>query len=346
MQAKMARQDAFDAADGERRIELYRSSFDEGLMDGEMAFDMLVKLDRDTAISGAHQTFELLVQELESKLPEVYEQESPHILPWRITHALARREGEQLIRFVEELARKWHEPDRVFETFDKLAFHGRADALAAFAATLIESGVDDDIVEEIEDVAIGVELETNGIASTAPSREREAVLDSIALELHEHEGIPHTRAMLFRDVLERCFALGSSKGAKKAAAKRLWPDRPLLQRAIEAACNGVVVPQTYRAVALVDLLPAYLRRLAARDLLGTLDPARALDDLKPAVRNLQEHAERLCPDAVLLRALARWPEAQSDDRRAVSDPQQTARLLDALASRRSDVQAPSDEARP
>ncbi len=85
-----ARWAAFEQADCEGKIALFTQTLDEPeLMDGEMTFEMLNRLNEEMAARGERRRLEDLVDALRRKLPDLYRQKAKYLLSWRVENALA-----------------------------------------------------------------------------------------------------------------------------------------------------------------------------------------------------------------------------------------------------------------
>ena len=129
---------------------------------------------------------------------------------------------------------------------------------------------------------------------------------------HRHEEIPYARAHLVRDQLPRYFldreagnlyqkedVAALLRGGRRPRTAPPEPDHPLCPDAetLETFLKKLtqtVRPQPYAAAALINLTPAWLRFLAARDLLKHEQQQRTLADLQeiqeelPAVEGLPQ----------------------------------------------------------
>ena len=81
VEALNARLEAFEALDDyEEQIALFIQTLDEdGLMDDEMAFDMLSTIDEHSLEHGDHDRLDALLEKLRERLPEVYAHDAPII---------------------------------------------------------------------------------------------------------------------------------------------------------------------------------------------------------------------------------------------------------------------------
>ncbi len=130
MEALMARLDEFEKSDYERRIEIFRQSIEEDLMDEEQAFEMLNPLFEQVVERNERDRFDGLTEELRQRLPEVYRLEEHYILEWRIINALAAGRYEQAGELTREVALLAHQRMDVWNWVERrMAYHGQLPAL-------------------------------------------------------------------------------------------------------------------------------------------------------------------------------------------------------------------------
>jgi hypothetical protein len=95
VEAWNARYDEFEAGDYEERIAIFNRTLGEpGLMDGEMAFEMLNELFGEAAKRNERDRFDSLIESLRERAPEVYEEEKGFLLENLIRNALAMNQPE------------------------------------------------------------------------------------------------------------------------------------------------------------------------------------------------------------------------------------------------------------
>jgi hypothetical protein len=99
-------------------------------MDGEMAFEMLNELFTETAQRGERSRFDTLVENLRGRRPEVYAEEAPYCLDWRITNALVAGRPELVRTLVRELAPlAGKQIDHFNRVESRLAYYGQLSTL-------------------------------------------------------------------------------------------------------------------------------------------------------------------------------------------------------------------------
>jgi len=125
------RWEEFEAADYEGQIALFNQTLDEpGMMDGEMAFEMLSHLYDETVKRDERDRFDALVARLRERLPEVYAQESSYFLLDLSINALVAGRDEEVASLARELAEKAGKDIDLFNNLvDALAYHGRLSVL-------------------------------------------------------------------------------------------------------------------------------------------------------------------------------------------------------------------------
>src|SRR5262249_47675577 len=95
VEAWNARYEEFEASDYEARIALSNRTLDDvELMDGEMAFEMLSGLFEQAAEHNERDRYDLLIESLRERLPEVYKKEAHFLLENRILNALVVKRPE------------------------------------------------------------------------------------------------------------------------------------------------------------------------------------------------------------------------------------------------------------
>ena len=130
MDAMLERLEEFQDSDYERRIEIFRQSIEEDLMDEEQAFEMLNPLFEQAVERNERDRFDALTEELRQRLPEVYRLEEHYILEWRIINALAAGRYEQSGELTREMALLAHKRLDVWDWVERrMAYHGQLPAL-------------------------------------------------------------------------------------------------------------------------------------------------------------------------------------------------------------------------
>jgi hypothetical protein len=126
-----ARWKEFEAADYEGKLGLFHQSLDEpDLMDGELAFEMLSTLQHQMVAHQERHRFDEIAEALHGRLPDVYTEEAPYILSWRIDNALATGRPEVIPALARELALTADRAiDKVSNVIDQLSYHGQLSAL-------------------------------------------------------------------------------------------------------------------------------------------------------------------------------------------------------------------------
>lgn len=136
VEAINARWEAFEALDDyEEQIALFIQTLDEdGLMDEEMAFDMLSTIDEHSLEHGDHDRLDALLEKLRERLPEVYAHDAPYYLEWRIAHFLASGRTSAIPALSSTLAETaGRDIDSFNRVIEQLAYHGQ---LATLVDTL------------------------------------------------------------------------------------------------------------------------------------------------------------------------------------------------------------------
>jgi hypothetical protein len=107
---------------------------DDGLMDGETAFEMLNVIYDNSAAAGERDRFDALVALLRARLPEVWAEDAHFYLDWQITNALVAGRLDQIPALADELADiAGTQLDTVNRVFDQLAYYGQGSVLVAAA---------------------------------------------------------------------------------------------------------------------------------------------------------------------------------------------------------------------
>jgi len=121
-----------EGTDDEGRRDLFIKTLDEPeLMDDEMAFEMLSRLYDSAVKSGERDRYEVLVDQLRERLPDVYAASRKYYLQWSIVNALASRQPERVLVLAREMAETADDDvDEFAQVIDLLAYHGQLVALA------------------------------------------------------------------------------------------------------------------------------------------------------------------------------------------------------------------------
>jgi hypothetical protein len=125
------RWEEFEAADYEEQVALFTRTLDEpGLMDGEMAFEMLNELYHQAVERQERDRFDALVAKLRERSPDVYAEEAHYLLDFLLTNALAAGRREAIPALARELAERADEDIDLFNNaVDQLAYHGHLSTL-------------------------------------------------------------------------------------------------------------------------------------------------------------------------------------------------------------------------
>lgn len=131
IEAFHARLRDFEAADYEGRMNLFiRTLDDPELMDGEMAFEMLQDLFRNTIEHGERGRFDALVKRLREQLPETYAAEASFFLGRLISNALVEdRSGDVAGLFLELASLAGKDIDIFNRAEEMIAYHGQLPVL-------------------------------------------------------------------------------------------------------------------------------------------------------------------------------------------------------------------------
>jgi hypothetical protein len=133
IEALNARWEEFEAQDYEGRIALFLQTLDEeGLMDDEMAFEMLNLIYYESVERDERESFDELIDRLREQLPDVYAHDAHYYLERRITNALATGRLDAIPTLANEIATTaGKDIDTLNNVIDQLAYHGHL-------ATLVE----------------------------------------------------------------------------------------------------------------------------------------------------------------------------------------------------------------
>ncbi len=108
------------------QIALFQQSLDDGLIDPDNAFDMLVDIFAGSSERNERDHFDALLKKLRERYPDVYETDAGTYIEWQITNALAAGRRQDLPALVLALAEQADEHIEAFDTvLDMLAYHGQ-----------------------------------------------------------------------------------------------------------------------------------------------------------------------------------------------------------------------------
>ena len=118
--------DKFEGASYDERTAVFYQAIDDGVMDGEMAFEMLNEMYEDAIQQDKRTEFDQMIITLSEKMPAVFTAESHFMLDWLITNALANGRFQDLPQFAITLAQRADSNiDLTIATMDKLAYHNQ-----------------------------------------------------------------------------------------------------------------------------------------------------------------------------------------------------------------------------
>ncbi len=130
-----ARLKQFESSDYETQIRLFYQSLDEGIMDNDMAFEMLDALFLESAERNDRDRFDALIDRLNAVKPDIYAKERAYCIEWKITNAVVAKRWDKALMLAEEMAK--YAPDNldIFDDiFDQLASYGQLSILNRIAA--------------------------------------------------------------------------------------------------------------------------------------------------------------------------------------------------------------------
>lgn len=123
--------DEFEAADYEEEIALFYQTLDDGLMDDDMAFEMLNDLFSESVAAGERDRFDELVDALRRRAPEAYAPNIAYIMDWETTNIAASGQYERFQTMVEELTEAAVRDIDIFNyIFERLVYHGQTGVIA------------------------------------------------------------------------------------------------------------------------------------------------------------------------------------------------------------------------
>jgi hypothetical protein len=131
-----ARWEEFEAAeDYEGQIAVFWRSVDDGLLDDEMAFEMLNVIYHQSIEHDGRDRFDTLAVSLRERLPDVYAADAHYYLDWLMTNALATGRLDDIPALAREMGPLAGAHIDAFEsTVEMLAYHGQLAALVEIIA--------------------------------------------------------------------------------------------------------------------------------------------------------------------------------------------------------------------
>ncbi len=130
-----ARLKQFESADYENQIRLFYQSLEDGLMNNDMAFEMLDVLFLEAAEHNDRDRFDALADALKAAKPDMYAKERAYCLEWKITNAVVAKRWDKALMLAEEMAQ--YAPDNLDtfdDIFDQLSYYGQLSILTHVAA--------------------------------------------------------------------------------------------------------------------------------------------------------------------------------------------------------------------
>jgi hypothetical protein len=293
-----------------------------------------------------HGQLALLVEAVRMSWPQI--EEGKGIVPWGVHAFAHQASAYEIFDYVEQApspdAGDPELPARL-ETYLKVDPQGLAQELAYLSGGVKRDWTVDDFqlpppAEAEDDVLWDDEAhhldseededeDDEGSADEAEGRRNLLYLSHEFLGyLRRDEGVPYPKGELAREqlcsyLLKRHAGelehwespLGALASNPKRKPKRgtpradhpLCPDQGTLDRFFGGLLN-FFNPQHYKAVATFELIPAWLRFLISRRLLGTAKGEQALQELKPLHAGLLEFYRNYSSDPALKQELERWPE--------------------------------------
>ena len=122
--------DAFMAADYEEKVALFYQTLDEGLMDEEIAFEMLDALFSGSIAAGERDRFNELVEALRQQSPEAYAHNIAYIMDWVTSNIVASGQYDRLQSMTADLTAASRDIDIFNYIISRLAYHGQDDVIA------------------------------------------------------------------------------------------------------------------------------------------------------------------------------------------------------------------------
>ncbi len=132
---------------------------------------------------------------------------------------------------------------------------------------------------------------------------------------HDVEGVPYSkveiaRSEIFGLVSGQIEQYASRKGAAKKNSQSAHPLCPNPDRLTNhlAELESIFDYQPHKAVALMEMIPVWMRFLQSRGLLDAELRKRTLNDLRQVAGDLHQRLDHILSDPALGKALERWPE--------------------------------------
>jgi hypothetical protein len=364
----------FESSSAGEQFTVFAAAMDEpGLMDREMAFDMLSTLFETASADDDTARFDAAVAALRAQHPEVYREEARYIADWLLDSALARADRAAIAAAAGEIAAVApDEPELLAQAMETLAFHGYARLIATMAAVALRAAGDDaelahhaavvdralryaalDALERgmdasapapppgtpladfprrrmstlapwlraVQDGAIGPITLADVVRADA--REQRERLGAMFLGfLRREEGVPLSLGALgaaellayVEGRLRQPARDGESTRKRRrdiehggGAASWLVPTHEALDRFLSDHFNAVFGYRPHAAIAMLEVLPAWLRFLAACGLLADPDTASTLRGVSRVVETARRIVSKQQSDRALAAALVDWP---------------------------------------
>jgi len=137
VQAWNAVWDEFEQSSYAERVALFHQAIDDGVMDGEMAFEMLNEMYEAAIMTNGRSQFDSMIITLSEKMPAIFTTEAHFMLDWLITNALADGRFQDIAQFAITLAQRADSNiDLTITTMDKLAYHNQLPILMQMNAVI------------------------------------------------------------------------------------------------------------------------------------------------------------------------------------------------------------------
>lgn len=130
-----ARLKQFESADYETQIRLFYQALEDGVMNNDMAFEMLDALFLEAAERNDRDRFDALIDKLNAVKPDIYAKERAYCIEWKITNAVVAKRWDKALILAEEMAQ--YAPDNLDtfdDIFDQLSYYGQLSILNRIAA--------------------------------------------------------------------------------------------------------------------------------------------------------------------------------------------------------------------
>ena len=129
--------DKFEQSSYDERTAVFYQAINDGVMDGEMAFEMLNEMYEAAIQQDKRAEFDQMIITLSEKMPAVFTAESHFMLDWLITNALANCRFQDIAQFSITLAQRADSNiDLTIATMDKLAYHNQLSILMQMNAVI------------------------------------------------------------------------------------------------------------------------------------------------------------------------------------------------------------------